>query len=535
MATTTFDTICANPVNFGLAFLPRYFAVKPAKFHFELGQMAASDHAKVAIAAPRGHAKSTIFNLADPIRRALVTDCRQQVLISATATFSGGWLRRVAEELTTNDLLKRVWSIKPVTPWKESEEINFLVNGKRKLISARGADCQLRGSHFDVITLDDIEELSNVRSETQRSYLAEWLRATVVGSMETHTKLRIIGTLIHHYCLLANIVGDEVTGRPPKPGWITKIYRAIQSGDLESPNCKVLWPEKCDTRFLRSQLLEMGPVSFARELMNDPSPDEAIVFKEHWFKDRRYAAPPPAQNMQVCMFLDPNGGDDGRGRRSKSQDLDYAAIAVVGVVKHQPTPPTGYRGGDIYVLDVVRGKWDFLAMLEACYAQHQKWGVNTFFFESNQFQAVIGQAFSQYCSERKFYPAVLKMDSINSKEARARSVSNLCEQGRVWLPANLADATAQELFSFPVVDHDDQVDAFVGALRGVRHFSEMWGDQPVSLPDENKVTIFETNSYIEELKRDDSEYRFDTEGKMHQVRPNLSSDTMRRRKDLESW
>ena len=127
------------------------------------------------------------------------------------------------------------------------------------------------------------------------------------------------------------------------------------------------------------------------------------------------------------------------------------------------------------------------------------------------------------------------MDSINSKEARARSVSNLCEQGRVWLPSDLADVTAQELFSFPVVDHDDQVDAFVGALRGVRHFSEMWGDQPVSLPDENKVTIFETNSYIEELKRDDSEYRFDTEGKMHQVRLNLSSDTMRRRKDLESW
>ena len=529
------DKILSNPTNFGLAFLPRYFNVTPARFHFDIGELAVSGAQKIAIAAPRAHAKSTLFNLSEPLRRALTTDCRRQALISATATFSGGWLRKIAEELTTNELLKRVWSIKPITPWKESEEINFLVNGKRRQIMARGSACQLRGEHFDLIILDDLEDIENVRSETQRAYLADWFYQTVVGSMETHTKLLMIGTLIHHYCLLSTLVGDPTLGKPAKPGWETRIYRAVEHGTLDDPRCGVLWPEKCNRRFLVSQKLEMGDIRFARELMNDPAPDEAVVFKEYWFKDRRYTVPPPAQNMQVCMFLDPNGGDDGRGRRSKSQYLDYAAIAVVGVVKHQPTPPTGYRGGDIYVLDVVRGRWDFLAMLEACYAQHQKWGINTFFFESNQFQAVIGQAFSQYCSERKFYPAVLKMDSINSKEARARSVSNLCEQGRVWLPSDLADVTAQELFSFPVVDHDDQVDAFVGALRGVRHFSEMWGDQPVSLPDENKVTIFETNSYIEELKRDDSEYRFDTEGKMHQVRLNLSSDTMRRRKDLESW
>lgn len=522
-----FDLITSNPVHFGLAFLSKYFSSPPAKFHFEIGQLAASPYPKIAIAAPRGHSKSTIFCLAEPLRRALVAPDEEyrQVIISATSRFSGKWLKRIADELLTNEMLKACWKIKNTTPWCENEIINFTVNGKSRVIRAIGAGCQYRGEHDEYIAVDDLEDLENVRSETQRQYLDDWFQQTVIGSMTRRTRLRVIGTLIHHYCHLATLVGNPKTLRAPKEGWSTKIYQAVDTS-LEDPACAVLWPEYCDRAFLLSQQAEMGKVRFAREMMNDPSPDEAIVFREEWFRERWYEQAPPRTNMSVCMFLDPNGGDDKR----KSSDLDYAAIAVCGVVKHEPVPPQGYRAGDIYLLDIVRGKWDFLRILEECYNLYKKWGAASFFYESTQFQAVIGQAFSQYCSERGAYPAVLKMDSISSKEARARSVSNLCTQGRFWLPSSLPMHTRQEFFSFPVVDHDDQVDAIVGALRGIRQFSELWGSQSTQIPEENKVVqTCHTNTFVEELRRANSDYSVDMEGKIRYTgNPKTSIGSIRR-------
>jgi len=526
----SFDDITSNPTSFGLAFLPRYFTEKPSWFHEEIGALASGPHRKLAIAAPRGHAKSTIFNLSEPIRRALVDGCRRQVLISATATFSGGWLRKIADEITTNHLLKSVWAIRPVTPWRESDEINFIVNGERRQIMARGADCQLRGEHFDAITMDDLEDVQNVRSEVQRRYLADWFYQTVVGSMEAHTKVHMIGTLIHHYCLLSTLVGDPTLGKPPKEGWETRIYRAVEGG-LDNPHCTVLWPEKCDRRFLLSQRIEMGDIRFARELLNDPAPDEAVAFREEWFKNRWYNKLPPLENLNVCMYLDPNGGEGERKR--SGADLDYAAIAVVGVVKHHPIPPEDFRGGDIYVLEVVRGKWDYLKILEECFRLYNKWSASAFFYEGVQFQAVLGQAFSQYCSERNLYPAVMKMDSIKSKEIRAKSVSNLCKEGRVWLPLGISMDFQQEFFSFPVVDHDDQTDALVGALRGVRQSSELWGEPDTKMPNPN-ATPGGSNDFVEGWRRTNAEYGFDADGGLHFVNKNKDK-IFEHRQDLESW
>lgn len=532
-AKVNFKLVTSTPTHFGLAFLPHHFFSQPSPFHYELGALIADPHPKVAIAAPRGHAKSTIACLSEPIRACLLSaeNLYTVAIISATSTFSGTWLRKIADEIMGNELLKSLWSIKPVTPWKESDEINFLVNGKRRTIRALGAGCQYRGSHDSLVVIDDLEDLENVRSETQRSYLDDWFTQTVIGSLRASSKLREIGTLIHSYCHLAMLVGNPKVGRGPRPGWKTKIYRAVE-GDIADPNCKVLWPEQATREFLLSQQYEMGKIRFAREMQNDPLPDEAVVFREEWFRSKRYSVPPPLHQMSICMFLDPNSGEKKKG----GGEGDYAAITVAGVVKRgQPTEK--FRAGDIFILDVARGRWDFLHILEQCYELYRRFKVTTFFYEGTQFQAVIGQAFSQYCSERGLYPAVIKMDAIGSKEARARSVSDLCEQGRVWLPESTPLHFSQELFSFPVVDHDDQTDSFVGALRGIRQFSELWGEQKFELPDENKVALSDENKglypIVEELRKNSKEYSWTNDGRLlynGERRPDFSAC----KADLES-
>jgi hypothetical protein len=120
------------------------------------------------------------------------------------------------------------------------------------------------------------------------------------------------------------------------------------------------------------------------------------------------------------------------------------------------------------------------------------------------------------------------MNSITSKEMRARSVSNMCQQGRVWLPPESSqhwpDWASQEFFTFPVVDHDDLTDAVVGALRGVREYSEAWGDQNVGLPGEHTVVGTERVDISELTGKNEPQpdfvFNYDASKRIYVLQPN---------------
>lgn len=121
------------------------------------------------------------------------------------------------------------------------------------------------------------------------------------------------------------------------------------------------------------------------------------------------------------------------------------------------------RGADVYLLDRVNRRMDFVETLAAFKALAARWP----------------QAMLKLVEDKANGPAVISMLGRNvpgivpiepdgSKVARASAVSPLVEAGNVWLPSSEVAAWADEVIEqaagFPTAKHDDDVDALSQAL-----------------------------------------------------------------------
>ena len=120
-----------------------------------------------------------------------------------------------------------------------------------------------------------------------------------------------------------------------------------------------------------------------------------------------------------------------------------------------------------YLLDQVRGPWNFVETLQAFHTLRERWPtITTHLVE----KAANGEAV--IASLREQVPGIIGVVPDGSKEARAAAVSGLVESGSVYLPDPrrepwMADFI-DECAAFPNAAHDDQVDAMSQGLRRLR-------------------------------------------------------------------
>lgn len=106
-------------------------------------------------------------------------------------------------------------------------------------------------------------------------------------------------------------------------------------------NGTVLWPEGPEI-----PKVELGQISsrhFQAIYMQDPQPDEGIIFKREWIANapRWSAANPPAwESMTSCSYLDGAGKPD----KTVSQDHDFSAYVVWYSDGHQYYLRNGWHG-----------------------------------------------------------------------------------------------------------------------------------------------------------------------------------------------
>ena len=235
---------------FGKYYLPHYFSLPAPPFHRALdalwrervmdGADPVRDAARIlsktgtrtAVAAPRGHAKSTVMSLKNALHAALYGYKRYILLVSDTETQAVGFLDAIKTELEENERILRDFGEQPgKKTWKTSSI--QLANGCR--IDAVGSGQKLRGRRNyerrpDLILCDDIENDEGVRTLEQRDKLAAWFYKAVCKSGDRYTDILMIGTVLHHDALLARVLKN--------PGFQSRIYRAILS-DSASP----LWED----------------------------------------------------------------------------------------------------------------------------------------------------------------------------------------------------------------------------------------------------------------------------------------------------
>lgn len=290
---------------FAQEFLPHLLTEDVPEFHAEMYSLI-PDNKRLAIAAPRGFAKSTISSVIYPIWLA-VSGIRAKdiVIISASEGLAVELLRKVKRELEGNQKLIQYFGELYTDKWSEN---HIIVKGNIN-IRARGAGGQIRGFRPDCLILDDIETDELVESEDQRKKLKDWLFKACLNTLMPNGQFIIVGTILTNLSLLNEILTSD-------NDWEKRKYRAYFDG-VQQPGYE-LWPSLWTHERLQKRKKEIGSFAFAAEYMNDPMSDESSPIKENQI---RYWTDLP--DLSYVIAVDPAYKED--------EKADYKVASLIGI------------------------------------------------------------------------------------------------------------------------------------------------------------------------------------------------------------
>jgi predicted phage terminase large subunit-like protein len=447
---------------------------------------------RLAIAAPRGHAKSTIVSLAFILWCVLYEKEKLVLIVSATQDQAILLLKAIKDQIRGNEQLIQDFPdvCKPrLTPWRD----NRIQLGNGAMILAYGANQGLRGAKNKghrpgLIVVDDIENSEHVISEEQRRKMVEWFRGTLLHAGHPGTNVVVVGTVLHYDSLLANLINPK-----DRRGWEGRKYQAIENfGDHpdlwenwagifrckidhedetgpEAANAfyesnktemlqgtKVLWPEREDYYALMVIREREGLHSFQAEKQNDPIDSEQCIFAEENFQ---YWDDLHVDEEALRAAHRKHGGsfyaacDPSLGRRTGQGD--YTGIVIL----YQSRKP---RINYVVVADLARRSPD--KTIERIIKYTTMFPISRFAIETNQFQSLMCEDIIRRAKQAGIRTSFVGVESRTHKESRIASLEPEVTQGRVRF-SRCHHLLLDQLRQFPHAAHDDGPDALEMAVQ----------------------------------------------------------------------
>jgi len=410
------------------------------KFHEELWELMCDEASRVAVAAPRGHAKSTSTTLSYVLAETLFRNSKYVLIVSDTEGQAAQFLGDIKVELAENDELQGLFG--KITFIKDAET-NLIVemeDGYQFRIIAKGSEQKVRGLKWrnkrpDLIVGDDLENDEMVMSKERREKFRNWFYKALLPCGSDNCRVRIVGTILHLDSLLERLLNDTT--------WKSRRYRAHNEDFSE-----ILWPEKFSKERLeaiRLGYIQQGmPEGYSQEYLNYPIDEESAYFKREDFlsfdaEDDEWKAKHLYYYAAVDFAI------------SNADRADYTVICVVGVDSDN----------NLYVVDVRRGRWDSLEIIEEMFSVYHRYRPEIFTVEAGAIQKSIGPFLRKEMFNRSVFFALNEMVPVKDKQTRARSIQARMRMGGVFFnkEASWYPDFEQEMIQFPRSAHDDQVDS----------------------------------------------------------------------------
>jgi len=444
---------------FAQMIFPEVCTDKTPEFHREIyGLLQREDLDKVAIIAPRGHAKTTLSSKIYPLYRILFQTLKYIVIISESQGQSVDLLRSIKDEIDYNPRIKYFFgdvSGQSVgNKWAEGD----IVTATGIRVFARGSRQRIRGTNFnsqrpELVILDDFESELNTETPEQRDKLKKWINGAVLPSVDPKKgRVFLIGTIVHEDAYLNDINNDEHGNL----GWYKKFYQAIK------PDGTALWHERYSIEKLeaiKSQYAYQGmEYMFFQEYQNMPVAPDAGLIKSGWIKDRdsyelreqnkmwfiKKKEDDRWRNLATFLGIDPSLGKRGG---------DYSGLVVLGVDDE----------GTIYVLEAVGITVNPMQLIDIVFEKHEKWHFTTLALETVLFQEVLRDLLFKEQIERQAYFGIKDFNPREKKGLRLQALVPFYAQGRVIHTEPFPEFKI-ELLNYPKAKHDDILDAMRYAL-----------------------------------------------------------------------
>ena len=484
---------------FGRAYFPHYFSRPSPEFHRELDviwqqgvlkgryPLTAADTKTIsrlpgvrrAVAAPRGHAKSTNLTFKGTMHSTLYGYKHYPIIISDSSEQAEGFLDNIRVEFEENTAILEDFGPLAGSVWRS----NVLVTKTNIKIEAIGSGKKIRGRKHrnwrpDLIILDDVENDENVRTPEQRKKLKDWFDKAVSKCGDDYTDIVYIGTLLHYDSLLAKTLANPAYRSIKYKAvirfsqaddlwqqWET-IFTDLSNDDREADalaffqahktamleGTQVLWEEKLSYYDLMVMRVSEGEASFNSEEQNEPINPDDCLFMEEWFdyyNEAEVNFGDPA--FDFFGFIDPSLG--------KTKRSDFSAI--VTLAKHKGS---GYmyvvdadierRHPDRIIADVLaKERW-----LRASFGHgYRKLGA-----ETNQFQWFLKEELAKASAKAGLYLPIEEVQQTSDKVMRIQTLQP--DVKNKYIKFNRRHKRLlEQLTQFPMGAHDDGPDALEGA------------------------------------------------------------------------
>lgn len=464
-------TLTADLIHgFTTAFLMSNFdqPVATPQLHIELWDLMCLDHPRVAIAAPRGHAKSTAVTHAFTLANVCFRRAQHVLIVSDTEGQAADFLRDIKTELSENDMLRQAFGIERFVRDKETEAVVKCTDGHEFRIIAKGSEQKLRGLKWrnrrpDLIIGDDLENDEIVMNEERRDKFRRWFYNALLPCGSKNCRVRIVGTILHLDSLLERLMPhltkDTVYREPLKSfgygqhdgAWLSARYKAH---DETFEN--ILWPEqhpKEKLMIIRQSYVDQGfPEGYSQEYLNYPLDEGNTYFRSQDF------IPIEEDGVPEEFYI---AGDLAISQKKLRA---YSVFAVVSV-----TP-----SGQLRTRDIVRFRGDSLDILDKMFELNDRYKPEIFFLEQENIARALGPVIYKEMEARGKYFTIEPMTASQDKIKRARAMQARMRAGGVEFDVNAEwfPDFQQELLQFPRGAYMDQVDAFAWIALGLEKIVE---------------------------------------------------------------
>lgn len=339
---------------------------------------------------------------------------------------------------------------KSVERWNTSDHGAFTAAGVGGPITGRG--CSLG------IIDDPVKNRDEAESETVRQTIKDWYSSAFYTRLAPGGGILIIQTRWHDDDLSGWLLHELAEAKkqaleegvdldPAVDNWELVEYPAIAINDEKFRKAgEALHKERYPIEALNKIKRNMIPRDWEALYQQKPVSDDGDYFTKDMFRYYRPSDCPDLRDMRIYAA--------GDLAISTKQTADYTVFVVVGVDRQQ----------NIWVLDVIRGRWNSLDLINRMFEIQTKYDPELFGLETGQIELTLEPFIQKAEQERRM---TLRYEKLRTrgvdKGTRARPIQGRMEQGKVYFPqvenVPWMSSLQNELLKFPLGKNDDQVDA----------------------------------------------------------------------------
>ena len=389
---------------------------------------------------PPRHGKSLIASVNFPAWHLGKNPDHEIIACSYSSSLAMQFSRKVRAQVRRSTYQK---TFKETRLDKSSQSAEQWVTTKEGGYVAAGVGGSITGKGAHILIIDDpVKNREEAESETTQENNYDWYTSTAYTRLAPGGGVLIILTRWHDADLAGKLLDHAKKGGDQ---WEVVSYPAIALEDEKyRKKGEALHLDRYDIDALHRIKRALPPRDWEALYQQQPVSDEGDYFRRDDFK--YYDT--EELDLETCTVY--QAWDLAIGQKEQN---DYSVGVTLALDQRD----------NYYVVDVTRGRWDGMELVERILDFYVKWEPQIVGIEKGHINMALGPFIKKRIEERRLHKMYINelATGRRDKVLRARAIQGRLQQGKLFFPRDkdFTGPLETEMLRFPNGVHDDQIDA----------------------------------------------------------------------------